>query len=162
MKKQEIKKTKTSPHNTCFWFSFLYFRKILNRKKDCLISGYTRDNLRDVDACPLADSRGKSMWTPWNGTSFRQMILPWRKYETSVMLPFKWHQHKQTDKWRKKSQSSYQCWICGADSSLLGGRKKKSLTDVITVCQIEHHPFVPRPVHIRCTWRCEVISTSLM
>lgn len=46
----------------------------MNIKKDCLISGYTRNNPRDLDPCPLADSRGKSMWTPWNGTSFRQLI----------------------------------------------------------------------------------------
>ncbi len=71
-----------TPQYMLLRFSFYHFRKILNRNTDCLLSEYTGDNLQDLNPSPLADSQGKSMWTPWNGTSFWQPILPWRKYKT--------------------------------------------------------------------------------
>lgn len=110
MKKQEIKK-QTSPHDTCFWdFLFEYFRKILTRNNDCLLSGYTHTHTHGttcgtVIPLPLLTVRGKVC-------EHHEMALPsgsWFCLEENMRLQsFKLHQHKQTEE-GKKMQLSQCC-----------------------------------------------------
>lgn len=50
----------------------------------------------------------------------------------------------------KKSNSYHSVEFVVQISHCLG-EEKRNLLQMSTACQIEHHPFVPRPVHIRCT-----------